>query len=241
MSSFDPIATTTAGVGRLRRHVVLMAAAMVLATGASGCSSLLGGDNKDAPTIYAPDPQPTPDGSWPQADWQLAIARTEAPRMIDSLRMVVRPQPGEIQVYKGANWARPPSGQIEDIVQRTLEDSGKILGIAPQGSGIAADYRLVMELRRYDADYAGGTSPTAVIEINAKLLRSLNQEVVGSRTFRQAVAADGTDIGQVSQAFGKALATLGHDVAGWVLTTGQTAQTRAAPTPRTLPPTRKPG
>ena len=104
--------------------------------------------------------------------WQLEIARPDAARTLDSLRIAVRPTPDELQVYKGASWAKRPSEQIEDMVLRTLEDSQKITAVAPNGSGMTADYTLLMELRRYEADYAGNSVPAATIEINAKLLHA---------------------------------------------------------------------
>jgi cholesterol transport system auxiliary component len=111
-------------------------------------------------------------------------------------------------------------------VLRTLEDSQKIAAVARQGSGIAADYKLEMDLRRYEADYAGGAVPAATIEVNAKLLRSIDQDVVASRTFLQAVPAAGTDTALVAQAFGQALAAIGHDIAGWTLASGNAREQR---------------
>ena len=184
----------------------------------AGCSIV--GGSKEPVTVYAPDPRVAPDASWPQVTWQLEIARPDAARAIDSLRIAVRPTPNELQVYKGASWAKRPSEQIEDMVLRTLEDSQKITAVAPNGSGMTADYTLLMELRRYEADYAGNGVPAATIEINAKLLHARNQTVVASRTFLQAVPAGGTDTASVAQAFGTALGTLAHDVAGWTLATG---------------------
>ena len=57
----------------------------------------------------------------------------------------------------------------KEFVLRTLEDSGKIRSVARPASGIRADYRLVLDLRRFDSDYAGAATPSAVIELNAGL------------------------------------------------------------------------
>ena len=86
-----------------------------------------------------------------------------------------------------------------------------------------------MELRRYEADYAGNSVPAATIEINAKVLHARTQAIVASRTFLQAVPAGGTDTASVVKAFGTALGTLAHDVAGWTLATGD-ASSRAQAT-----------
>lgn len=188
----------------------------------AGCSVL--GGSKSPSTTYAPDPRVAPDASWPSVAWQLEIAHPEAARMVDSLRIAVRPTPGELQVYKGASWAKTPSEQVEDAVLRALEDSQKIAAVAPKGSGMASDYTLLMELRRYEADYAGNAVPAATIELNAKLLHSPDQAIVASRTFLQAVPARATDTASVAQAFGLALGAIAHDVGGWALAAGDAKQ-----------------
>lgn len=140
--------------------------------------------------------------------------------MVDSLRIAVRPTPGELQVYKGANWAKTPSEQLQDTLLRALEDSGKIPAVGRQGSGIAANYKLILDLRRYEADYAGDAVPAATIEVNAKLLHAPGNDVVGSRTFLQAVPAGATDVGSVADAFSQALGRVGGEIAGWALSAG---------------------
>lgn len=203
------------GIGR-RTVLCMLLVAMLLA----GCSILGGGSPKDAATIYAPDPRIEAVPSWPAVSWQLAMTHPTSARMIDSLRIAVRPTPGELQVYKGASWAKTPTEMVEDGMLRALEDSGKIPAVARQGSGIAADYKLISDLRRFEADYDGQSLPSAVIEVSVKLMHAQDQQVIASRTFLQAQPADGIALPQVADAFEQALRTLSRDVAGWVLTTG---------------------
>jgi cholesterol transport system auxiliary component len=225
--------TTTAGVeresdigARRRRRNGVALIAIIGLTLLGGCS-LLGGQRTPA-TIYAPDPRVAPDPAWPAVDWQLEIASPDAARMLDSQRIAVRPTPGQLEVYKGASWATSPSNRVQTAVLRALEDSNKIAAVARKGSGLAADYTLLMELRRYDADYAGHAVPAATIEVNAKLLRSPDQAIIASRTFLQAIPATATDTGSVAQAFGTALAAIAHDVAGWTLASGEQSPSRPA-------------
>ncbi len=188
----------------------------------AGCGIL--GGTKESPTIFAPDPAISADPAWPAVTWQLSTTRPTAPRMLDSSRIAVSPVPGELQVYKGALWARIPTEMVEDTLLRTLEDSGKIPAVARQGSGISADYRLVMDLRHFEARYdesGSAGAPSAVIEVNAKLLHAPDQAVVGSASFRQMRAAAGSDVSLVADAFSQALAATTYEMAGWILTTGQ--------------------
>jgi cholesterol transport system auxiliary component len=185
----------------------------------AGCS-LVGGE-KEPVAIYAPVPAVAADPAWPAVDWQLEIAKPHASGMIESRRIAVRPMPGELQVYKGAMWAAEPAEQLRDAVLRTLEESGRIGAVARQESGIAADYRLELDVRRYEADYAGAAVPAALVEVRARLVREIGREVVAEKTFRATSPSRGTDTARVAEAFRTALATIAHDIAGWTLESGE--------------------
>lgn len=201
------------------RSLARAAAASVLVSALAGCA-LLGGGGGEQATIYAPEPQVTLDPAAPEVTWQLSLSPPTAARVFDSFRVAVRPVPGELQVYSGAGWAKRPTDMLQDTVLRALEDSGKIRGVTRQGSGAAGDYRLVTDLRRFEADYAGSAVPAATIEANVKLLHAVDRDIVASRTFRQAVPAAGTDVARVSEAFAQALGTISADIGNWVLVTG---------------------
>ena len=198
------------------RPLAFMASALFLA----GCS-VLGSTQRDPVTIYSPQVRVAPDPSWPAVTWQLAVYQPTAARIVDSPRIAVRPSPGELEVYKGVGWAQPATDLVESVVLRTLEDSGKIVGVAMSSSGMRADYRLLMELRRFESDYAGQALPSATIELSAKLLHASDQRVVASRTFLQVEPAGSEDVAQVAGAFDRALEKLGGELTGWVLNTGE--------------------
>ena len=209
------------------KHPRILSPAVALAAAiALGACSLVGGSREPA-TIYAPQVQPAPDPAWPALDWQLSISRPEASRMVGATRIAVRPEPGELQVYKGALWAKAPDEQLQDALLREFEASGKLRAVARQGSGMAADHRLELDLRRYEADYAGNAVPAATIEVGAMLLDTEGRGAIASRSFTQAVPAGGTDTAQVARAFGQALQAMAHDIAGWTLQAGAAAGTPA--------------
>ena len=186
----------------------------------SACAALGGGSN-DAAAIYAPDPRVPADPAWPAVQWQLSVTSPLAARLLDSSRIVVRPRPNEMQVYKDASWAKRPSEMLEDALLRTLEDSDRIPAVARQGSGVSADYKLVLDLRRFESDYAqAGAMPAATIEVNAKLLHASEQQVVATRTFLHAQPAASTAVPDVVVAFEQALGAVSHELAGWVLSSG---------------------
>lgn len=217
MNSVEARAATPKAGPAMTRGLAIAALCLAVA----GCS-LVGG-SKEPSTIYSPLPHIQADPAWPALEAQLSIGAPHVAGMLDGTRIAVRPVPGELQVYKGALWATDPGEQLRDAVLRTLEESGKLRAVARQGSGLAADYRLELDVRRFEADYAGGPVPAATLEVNAKLVRNVGQSLVGSRTFHQAVPAAGADTSLVAGAFGEALGAIAHDIAGWTLATGAAA------------------
>lgn len=212
-----PRARSRAVRGSLR--AASRAALLLLALAAAGCS-ILGSGSKDTATIFAIDPRVQPDPAWPTVEWQLTLGQPSSSRFIDSLRISVRPTPAELQVYKGASWSKTPTDMVQDVLLRTLEDSGRIGAVARQGAGINADYKLIVDMRRFEADYAGQATPSATIEFNAKLVHAADQDVVASRTFLHAEPAGSTEVAAVADAFSRGLQVLGGEAAGWILTTG---------------------
>ena len=212
------------------RIATLLAAVLLAGLPLTGCSVV--GGSKEPPTVFAPEAKAEADPAWPVVGWQLGTSRPSAARVLDSSRIAVSPVPGQLQVYKGAAWARTPPEMLEDGVLRTLEDSGKIPAVARTGSGIAAEYRVVMDIRHFEAENAGAAAPSAMIEVSAKLLHAQDPAVVASRSFRHAKPASGTDIDLVADAFAQALRATSRDIAGWVLTSGQAHETAHPATPQ---------
>ena len=201
-----------------RLQAIRFACLAVLAAGITACGIL---PKKQPLALYAPEARVSVDPAWPTVSWQLQVPRPHADELVDSPRIVVRPLPGELQVYKGAVWAQPAPDLLQDTLLRAFEDSDRIAGVARRGSGIAGDYELLLDLRRFESDYAGGANPSAVIEVGAKLVATRSNSVVASRTFRQAGTSASTDIAGVAQAFDQSLGAITGEIVGWTLVEGQ--------------------
>lgn len=187
--------------------------ALSLFAALAGCSVL---PQREDISIYTAVSRATPDPAWPQARAQLVLARPTTDRMLGDPRIVVRPSPGELQVYHGAIWAESPPEMVQRSLLQLLEDSGRLKGVAMRGGGLSGDYELAMDIRRFDSDYAGGAAPNAVVEIAARLV-ARDGRVVAFRVFRAETPAASTAVPAVAQAFQQALAKDSQDIAGWVL------------------------
>lgn len=203
---------------RAARPWALWLGAMLFGGMLGGCSLL---PEAQSIALYAPQPQIAQDAAWPQAQWQLLIPRPYADATLDSERILVRPQPGALQVYKGAAWTQSAPDVVHDAMLRGFGDSGRLRGVARRGEGVAAGYELLLDLRRFESDYGGGAAPSARIELGARLVRSADDTIVATRVFAVTTPAQSADIAQVAQAFERGLSDLGSQLIGWTLRAGE--------------------
>lgn len=192
----------------------------------AGCSIL---PEKTEVAIHAPHPKVQPQAAWPSADWQLVVPRPNAPALLDSPRIVVRPAPGELQVYKSAIWTQPVPELLQNAVVHAFEDSGRIAGVARRGERLSSDFELRLDVRRFEADYGDAGVPSAVVEIGAKLVADRGSRIVAQRLFEHSVPAPGTAVPQVAATFEQAMGAAISDIVGWTLAEGQRHR---APTPK---------
>ena len=165
-----------------------------------------------------------PDPAWQKVNWQLSVARPNGNDMLNSRRMVVSPAAGQLQVYKGVSWDDNVPDIVQDIVVHAFEDSGKMVAVGRQTSGMHADFLLQMDMRDDQAVYRTPAGPPEIeVTISARLIDFSSNRAIASRTFRQTVAASGTGVPAVAHAFDAAWAAMARDLVGWTLTTGQKA------------------
>lgn len=171
-------------------------------------------------TIHEPA-RPAADGAdWPRADWSLIVAKPASSQLLDSERIVVRPDRGEITVYKASAWTDPAPDLVQNALLRRFQDSGKILTVSRPGGGVRGEYHLQTDLRVFESVYAGPGRPEARIEVYARLVHSADGEVAAARSFRETEAANSENLGAVVDAFGLALGRVTGQMAAWTLQAG---------------------
>jgi len=191
---------------------------LLLGLALTGCASWLGhGDADDHPTLYAPNIQVAVDPAWPTVAGSVLIATPTAAPRLDSPRILVRTQGNELQLLRAARWARTPPEMVQDALLHTLEDSGKLRAVARQGNGVTGDVTLLLDLRRFEADYSRGAVPTVEIVLSAKLISRTEGRILSSRTFSQTEPAAASSTEAIMTAFGQGLEQVIAPLVHWVL------------------------
>jgi cholesterol transport system auxiliary component len=190
----------------------------VVAAAGSGCSLLArpaAGLAVYAPVLSPPIPsaQFLP---YPTRNWQIAIAEPQAPTPLLGTRILVAPQPGRVEVYRGARWQDAPATQLQSLLVQALRAAGAPHA-ADIGSAQQADYVLESDLFRFQAEYRGATAPTVSVRVYARLIRPSSGEVVASREFAADEPAASGAVPAVVQAFERAINRVVHDGATWVV------------------------
>jgi len=193
----------------------LLASALLISV--AGCLSLGGGNA----VIYSPQAKVTAHADWPTVAWSLVIDKPLASDALDSSSIAVRPAPGELQAYADAQWSDPAPDMLQTTLVQAFEDSGKIASVGRQSTGLHGDFALLLDLRRFESVYDDpARPPSAVIEVQAKLLASGNR-VLATRNFQVTVPARSKEVPQVVDAFRGAMTDLTEQMVGWTLSNGQ--------------------
>lgn len=177
----------------------------------SGCA-LLGSGPAPLDTFSLATP-PVAEGPR-RARMQILVAEPTALKALDGERVVISPAPGSIEYLSGAQWA----DRLPRLVQLKLADafqqSGRFGGVGKPGEGLAIDYQVVTEVRRFGIETFGVSG--AVVELNVRLLNDRTGVVRATRTFT-ARAPLGTGAGNAAyvSALDAAFSQAGADIVSW--------------------------
>jgi cholesterol transport system auxiliary component len=198
------------------RRLVPLALVLPLAA----CSSLFNVQRTPF-TIYSPrlEPVAAPAAGAPPVTWQLAVETPLASDALDTVRIVVMPSPGVIEVYPGARWSDSAPALLRNLVVQGFERTGRITGVGSSASGLRADYALAITLHDFELEVADGSR--AVVRLQARLLDYTSNRVLATRGFEVEAPAAASDAAAAFAAFEVALNRLVPDLVDWTLGEGE--------------------
>ncbi len=155
-------------------------AATLLATMLTGCSVL---DNATAPP-------PRTLQLIPSGDVELAahgdhgVLLIEAPDARAGYRstaIAYRRDPLALDYFATAQWAAPPAQLLTDATTDAFAGAGLFDAVITPAAAVPADYRLHLELLYLEQDYRRGGGGVARIAVRARLIRTADNHVAGTR------------------------------------------------------------
>lgn len=142
---------------------------------------------------------------------QLVISAPVAIAPLDSERILVRSGDERIAYLPGAQWSDRLPPLVQARIVQSLENARLLAAVARTGQGVAGDWAMSGEIRRFEIDTTTGQ---AVVEITVRLANNANGRIVGALVARGAAPGSAASPEAATAALDAALAqALGQIVA----------------------------
>ncbi|WP_182085761.1 ABC-type transport auxiliary lipoprotein family protein [Aureimonas sp. ME7] len=182
----------------------------LVALSLSACASL-----KTPPATFELSPPPAAERVGSSTRSQILLPEPTATRALDSDRIVIKPTPQTIENLADSQWSDRLPRLVQLRLLQAFQNTGRIGAAGVPGQGLAIDYQVVTELRRFEIAFE--PQPTAVVEISVKALNDRTGVVRGSRVFTAKVpVADGQPSGYVTALDG-AFAQVADQIVTWMI------------------------
>lgn len=193
----------------MRRLAVLtVLAALVLAAACGGVRPS---------KFYTLDIPSAPAASGAPVPADLLIGRVSAPQFLRDDRIVYRTGSTELGNYEYHRWADPPSLLIEELLLRTLRDSGHYRSVQSQKSNTKGDF--IVRGRLYEFGEITGTSLAARLKIEFELYDPRSGTVVFSKLYSRDEPVSGKEVPGVVEALNqnmqRALSDFSSSLSSW--------------------------
>jgi cholesterol transport system auxiliary component len=206
------VALGLAGVVRSRLVDAARAAlGVALALALAGCSGgvlggLIGTGNNPTPTYDLTAPRNF--GQLPaRARGLLAVDLPSALQILDTEKIVISPNAGEVAYLSDAQWLDRLPRLMQARIVQAFENSTRIRAVAKTQDKINADYLLVIDVRQFGMIAYEG--PYAVVELSVKIVYQRGGRIAAATVIGSKVQASGTAGAQATlaldQAFGEVL------------------------------------
>jgi cholesterol transport system auxiliary component len=186
-----------------------------------GCSTLTGAP----PSLYVLQPKTTYDTNLPKVGYQLVIQTPDAPQSLDVSRIALARSPTTIDYFANSAWTDRAPVMVQDLLVESFENTGKIVSVGRDTTGLRADYVLLTDLRDFEARYYQGTDkpPQVRVRITAKLIKMPEREIIGGLDAVKVSDAEKNDIDSIVAAFGEATGNTMKMIVQWTLRTAPPA------------------
>jgi cholesterol transport system auxiliary component len=183
-------------------------AAVLLLITMAGCSVFR--STAPAEQVYylrAHTPASTP-GAQPAPAAALRVARPVAGPGLDTPRIVLVESDRRMSYYTASRWAAPLPELLEALAVETLNASGSWGSVQSSENAFPSDYVLQIRIRRFEADYTGGSSaPVAHVVLDCIVGRREGREIIATFVAEGSAPAAANRLHEVVAAFEDATST----------------------------------
>ena len=177
---------------------------------AAGC---FGGMREQAPPplIYRVDAPSLAAGAALPVDLKVIVSGT-APGL-DETGIAGRWPGQRLDYLAGARWADRLPVLVESALIEAFQDSGRLRSVQGDLGRFRASHTLVVEVRRFEADYSAGGAPVTHVSLAVTLGRASDRHVLAAFTASASEPAAENRQSAMVEALGKAFARAASDAA----------------------------
>jgi hypothetical protein len=145
-----------------------------------------------------------------ESTYSVAVGPITLPEVVDRPQFVLRAGPNEVTIVELHRWAGPLKSEIPRIIAENLAADLNVKRVAayPQSAGDNADYRVLVDIQRFDSTMGESATIDAlwtVKRVSDSALRT------GRSTARESSSGGSYDV--VAAAHSRALATISREIA----------------------------
>ena len=182
-----------------------------------GCASMLPGADRNPPQLYELRPTGSFSANLPRIRAQLLIETPTATASLRSSRIAIKTQPTKLDYLADSEWTDLATNLMQTLLVESFDNSGRVAGVARQGSGLRTDFLLKSDLREFHAEMYTGSPARIRIRIQVRLVRWNDRDIVASRTFEAAELLAGESAEAIVTGFDAAADGVLKQIVEWSL------------------------
>ena len=196
--------TTLRGTGRSLSRLLLATALLGLLAGCLGGGDPMSTYDLSAPSVARAARAPR---------GLLVVADPTATSPFDTDRVVVRTGADQLAYLKGAQWTDRLPHLVQNRLVQTFDSARLMKSVARPQDGLSADYRLLVDIWRFEIDAATGE---ATVQISTKIVADRTGRIVAGEIFEAHAPGSAADGQAATAALDAALSEVMSKIVAWV-------------------------
>ena len=203
---------------RVRPGLVRLAAVFFAVSWVAGCGGLveLPGSGP-APRIFDLSVTGAPAFAAADGGWRLFVDVPDAPRALDTDKVVLRTSGVELQYYKGARWSDRAPKLLQAMLVEALDASGAPELVSGDAAIARSRYVLKGNVRSFEAQYDQSGAPRIVVRLKLMLSDQLSGQLISVRSFESSTQAQADRLSDIVGAMNVSANNVVAEAASWII------------------------
>ncbi|MBN8532209.1 MAG: membrane integrity-associated transporter subunit PqiC [Alphaproteobacteria bacterium] len=145
----------------------------------------------------------------------LLIDAPSAPGSLDTTKIALKREANRFDYFADSQWVDRAPLMLHHLIVNTLEKSGPLTVSAATALGTETGYFLTVEIRDFQAEYAGRQLPEIHIGLAVRLHSLPERQLIAAHVFEEKIPADANTMQAVVNAFDSGLQRLLAGLTSW--------------------------